>query len=76
MLNFRAGVKTWLLTCAVLSKMGCLSKFYIVSNKIALVFILFIDKASLKKSRIRETPTLLTDGDSRADTNLKRLRDI
>ena len=29
-----------------------------------------------KKSRIRETPTLSTDADSRADTNLKRLRDL
>ena len=28
-----------------------------------------------KKSRIRETPTLSTDADSRTDTNLKRLRD-
>ena len=30
----------------------------------------------LKKSRIRETPTLSTDADSRTDTNLKRLRDL
>ena len=29
-----------------------------------------------KKSRIRETPTLSTDADSRTDTNLKRLRDL
>ena len=29
-----------------------------------------------EKSRIRETPTLLTDADSRADTNLKRLHDL
>ena len=29
-----------------------------------------------KKSRIRETPTLLTDADSRTDANLKRLRDL
>ena len=29
-----------------------------------------------EKSRIRETPTLSTDGDSRTDTNLKRLRDF
>ena len=27
-----------------------------------------------KKSRIQETPTLLTDADSRTDTNLKRKR--
>ena len=32
--------------------------------------------SSIKKSRIRETPTLLTDADSRTDTNLKRLRDL
>ena len=30
----------------------------------------------LEKSRIRETPTLSTDADSRTDTNLKRLRDL
>ena len=30
----------------------------------------------LKKSRIRETPTLSTDADSRTDTNLKRLHDL
>ena len=30
----------------------------------------------LKKSRIRETPTLSTDADSRTDTNMKRLRDL
>ena len=29
-----------------------------------------------EKSRIRETPTLSTDADSRTDTNLKRLRDL
>ena len=29
-----------------------------------------------KKSRIRETPTLSTDADSRTDTNLKKLRDL
>ena len=29
-----------------------------------------------KKSRIRETPTLSSDADSRTDTNLKRLRDL
>ena len=29
----------------------------------------------LKKSRIRETPTLSTDADNRTDTNLKRLHD-
>ena len=29
-----------------------------------------------KKSRIRETPTLLTDADSGTDTNLKRKRDL
>ena len=28
-----------------------------------------------KKSRIRETPTLSTEGDSRTNTNLKRLRE-
>ena len=30
----------------------------------------------INKSRIRETPTLSTDADSRTDTNLKRLRDL
>ena len=29
-----------------------------------------------KKSRIRETPTLSTNANSRTDTNLKRLRDL
>ena len=29
-----------------------------------------------EKSRIRETPTLSTDADSRTDTNMKRLRDL
>ena len=29
-----------------------------------------------KKSRIRETPTLSTDADSRTNTNSKRLRDL
>ena len=29
-----------------------------------------------KKSRIRETPTLSTDADSRINTNLKRFRDL
>ena len=29
-----------------------------------------------KKSRIRETPTLSTDADSRTDTILERLRDL
>ena len=33
-------------------------------------------KRKEKKSRIRETPTLSTDADSRTDTNLKRLRDF
>ena len=31
---------------------------------------------NMEKSRIRETPTLSTDADSRTDTNLKRLRDL
>ena len=30
----------------------------------------------MKKSRIRETPTLSTDGDSRTDTNFEKLRDL
>ena len=29
-----------------------------------------------EKSRIQETPTLLTDADSRIDTNLKRSHDL
>ena len=33
-------------------------------------------KVSVKKSHIRETPTLSTDADRRTDTNLKRLRDL
>ena len=31
---------------------------------------------AMTKSRIRETPTLSNDADSRTDTNLKRLRDL
>ena len=34
---------------------------------------IFCDK---KKYRIRETPTLLTDADSRTDTNFKMLHDL
>ena len=34
------------------------------------------DKILAVKSRIRETPTLSTDADSRTNTNLKRLRDL
>ena len=30
----------------------------------------------IEKSRIRETPTLLTDADGRTDKNLKRLPDL
>ena len=33
-------------------------------------------KCDGKKSRIRETPTLSTDADSRADKNLKGLHDL
>ena len=33
-------------------------------------------KKKKKKSRIRETPTLSTDADSRTDTLLERLRDL
>ena len=33
-------------------------------------------KKGIKKSRIRETPTLSTDADSRTNTNWKRLRDL
>ena len=33
-------------------------------------------KTVKKKSRIRETPTLSTDADSRTDTNLKRLHEL
>ena len=33
-------------------------------------------KQKEKKSRIRETPTLSTDADSRTDTNLKGLHDL
>ena len=33
-------------------------------------------KVDAEKFRIRETPTLSTDADSRTDTNLKRLRDL
>ena len=39
--------------------------------------VIFIKKKRRrKKSRIRETPTLSTDAESRTDTNLKRLRDL
>ena len=34
------------------------------------------DMQSFKKSRIRETPTLSTNMDSRTNTNLERLRDL
>ena len=34
------------------------------------------NKLKWKKSRIRETPTLLTAADSRTDTNLKMLGDL
>ena len=40
-------------------------------EKITIYFVFFT-----LKSRIRETLTLLTDADSRTDTNLKRLRDL
>ena len=46
---------------------GC--KKYIFFNK-------DIVELYLKKPRIRETPTLSTDADSRTNTNLKRLRDL
>ena len=41
----------------------------------------FTDISNMKrkeeeKSRIRETPTLSTDADSRTNTNLKKLRDL
>ena len=46
-------------------------------NTVALGFQVVIrQKAIKKKSRIRETPTLLTDADSRTDTILERLRDL
>ena len=35
-----------------------------------------ISESVTKKSRIRETPTLSTDADSRTATNLNRLRDL
>ena len=38
--------------------------------------LLITGKGKKKKSRIRETPTLSTDADSRTDTNLKRLHDL
>ena len=38
--------------------------------------ITFTSGLGLKKSRIRETPTLSTDADSRTNTNLKRFRDL
>ena len=37
---------------------------------------MFLAINSCKKSRIRETPTLLTDADSRTNTNFKRLHDL
>ena len=44
-------------------------------GQVAQVFCYVIETGK-KKSRIRETPTLSTDADSRTDTNLKRLRDL
>ena len=41
---------------------------YFINNQRKLMF--------KQKSRMRETPTLSTDADSRTDTNLKRLRDF
>ena len=35
-----------------------------------------LTQKNLKKSHIRETPTLSTNADSRSDKNLKRLRDL
>ena len=35
-----------------------------------------ISKVIYRKSRIRETPTLLTDADSRTDTILEKLRNF
>ena len=37
---------------------------------------LILSTRGLKKSRIRETPILSTDADSRTDTILERLRDL
>ena len=39
-------------------------------------FRYWIFEVAHKKSRVRETPTLSTNADSRTNTNLKRLRDL
>ena len=44
------------------------------TTKIFSIFL--IDQTIEEKSRIRETPTLSTDADSRTNTNLKRLVDF
>ena len=44
-----------------------------MNNLVFLKVEMYVD---IKKSRIRGTPTLSTDADSRTDTNLKRLRDL
>ena len=45
-------------------------------TKIEIYIYEYIPPPPSKKSRIRETPTLSTDADSRTNSNLKRLRDV
>ena len=44
--------------------------------QVVMLFLYVPCKKLTQKSRVRETPTLSTDADSRTDTNLKRLRDL
>ena len=51
--------------------------FFILKENFKLSLLTFNDVIlKKKKSRIRETPTLSTDADSRTITNLKRLRNL
>ena len=51
-------------------------KSYTIKNQMFTLQNLSIPLRLKKKFWIRETPTLLTDADSRTNTNLKRLRDF
>ena len=53
-----------------------ISAIYYIYYLVAELHVLHLREDILKKSHIRETPTLSTDADSRTDTNLKRLRDL
>ena len=68
--------------CASKSSKNILSKNILVKRVCKFCCLAFFHKKKFqgkrvrKKSRIRETPTLSTNADSRTNTNLKRLRDF